>query len=144
MTRAKRELVLSFHGALSPWIKAVATTIGTGFWSEFESLDPALLQGIPDSLPEFESTKNVEEAGSLTGLQFVYTTHALGLSVEAQDKLIDLVDGRGMRAAGSGARLKWPNMRSLFSDLHANRRSDSRFGPNVADELRMIPVTAAT
>jgi hypothetical protein len=139
MTRAKRELILSFHNTLSPWIKAVTTTIGTDFWSEFESLDRQLLQGIPESLPQIEPAKDLAEVGSLTGLQFVYTAHALGLSVEAQDKLIDLVDGRGMRAAGGGGgRLKWPNVSLLFADLHANRRNDLRLGPNVAEELRAI------
>jgi hypothetical protein len=93
---------------------------------------------IPESLPQIEPAKDVAEVGSLTGLQFVYTAHALGLSVEAQDKLIDLVDGRGMRAAGGGGRLKWPNVSSLLADLHANRRNDLRFGPNVAEELRII------
>ena len=99
-----------------------------------------MLQGTPESLPEIEPVKDATDAGSLTGLQFVYTTHALGLSLEAQDKLIELVDGRGMRAAGGGGRLKWPDVGSLLVDLRANRRSDLRFGPNVAEELRRIAV----
>jgi hypothetical protein len=138
MTRAKRELILSFHNTLSPWIKAVTTTIGTDLWSEFEGLDRDMLQGIPESLPEIESVKDSADTGSLTGVQFVYTARALGLSLEAQDKLIELVDGRGMRAAGGGGRLKWPDVSSLLVDLHANRRNDLRFGPNVAEELRRI------
>ena len=56
-----------------------------------------------------------------------------GLSLEAQDKLIDLVDGRGLQAAGGGGRLKWPNMRSLLNDLHSTRKYDLTFGPNVAE-----------
>ncbi len=140
MTRAKRELILSFHSAISPWIKAVTGTIGTDLWSEVESLDPALLQGTPDILSEFEPTHDIEDISKLTGIQFIYTTQALGLSLEAQDKLMDLVDGRGMRAAGSGARLKWPNINSLLNDLHANRRHDMQFGPNVAEELRKLPL----
>jgi hypothetical protein len=106
MTRAKRELILSFHNTLSPWIKAVTTTIGTDLWSEFEGLDRDMLQGIPECLPEIEFVKDSADAGSLTGVQFVYTAHALGLSLEAQDKLIELVDGRGARTAGGGGRLK--------------------------------------
>jgi hypothetical protein len=67
-----------------------------------------------------------------------YTSNALGLSLEAQDKLVDLVDGRGMRAAGGGTRLKWANMAALLDDLRASRRSDLRFGPNVVEEIRAL------
>jgi hypothetical protein len=136
MTRARRELILSFHNAVSPWIDEVSSTIGTALWSEVERLDPALLQGIPQILSEFEPDKNIEDIGKLTGAQFIYTAHALGLSLEAQDKLIDLVDGRGMLAAGGGGRLKWQNMRSLLADLSASRRYDLRFGPKVVEEIR--------
>jgi hypothetical protein len=143
MTRAKKELILSFHGALSSWIKAVSQTIGTGFWDEFEVLDPALMQGIPDRLPECEPIRELEDTGGLTGRQFIYTEPALGLSSEAQEKLIDLVDGRGLRAAGTNLRLKWPDMRSVLEDLRANKRSDRLFGGAIADELRGLPLVTS-
>jgi hypothetical protein len=143
MTRAKRELILSFHGSLSPWIRAVTSTIGTDLWSEVESIDSTLLLGVPEILPEFESAEEIESVEKLTGLQFVYTSNALGLSLEAQDKLIDLVDGRGMRAAGGGTRLRWANMAALLDDLLASRRSDLRFGPNVVEEIRSLRVSGA-
>jgi hypothetical protein len=138
MTRAKRELILSFHGEASPWIAEVTDTIGTALWSEFEILDPALLRGIPELLPEFEPDRDIDDIGKLTGLQFLYAAHGLGLSLEAQDKLIELVDGRGLRAAGSLRRRKWQNMRSLIADLNESRRHDLQFGPNVAAELRVL------
>ncbi|RVC68004.1 hypothetical protein EN766_30960, partial [Mesorhizobium sp. M2A.F.Ca.ET.046.02.1.1] len=130
MTRAKRELILSFHDAASPWIAAVTSSIGTDRWSEVEVLDPALLQGVPEVLPEFEPDRQIEDASKLTGLEFVYTGHALGLSLEAQDKLIELVDGRGLRSARAGRRLKWPHMASAIADLTESRRHDLQFGPN--------------
>jgi hypothetical protein len=138
MTRAKRELILSFHDAVSPWISAVTSSIGADLWSEIERLDPSLLQGVPEILPEFELQRDVEDIGKLTGLQFVYTVHALGLSLEAQEKLIELVDGRGLRAGAGGSRLKWQNMSSLLADLHASRRFDLRFGPKVVEEIRRL------
>jgi len=142
MTRAKRELILSFHNAASRWIAAVSGTIGMDQWSEIERLDPALLQGTPEILPEFESDRNIQNVGNLSGIQFIYTAHALGLSPEAQDKLIELVDGRGLQAAAGGGRLKWPNMRSLLTDLCANRKYDLRFGANVAEEIRGLSLDA--
>ncbi|WP_189605667.1 UvrD-helicase domain-containing protein [Mesorhizobium sp. M4B.F.Ca.ET.017.02.2.1] len=138
MTRARRELILSFNGEASPWIAEVRDTIGTALWSEFEILDPALLQGLPELLPEIEPDKEIDDVGKLTGLQFLYTAKGLGLSLEAQDKLIDLVDGRGLRAAGGLRRLRWQNMRSLVTDLNESRLHDLQFGPNVAAELRQL------
>jgi hypothetical protein len=144
MTRAKRELILSFHDAASPWIAEVSNTIGTALWSEIEDIDPALLRGVPERLPEFEPDREVNESGKLTGLQFIYTASALGLSLEAQEKVTELVDGRGLRGAGggsgSGRRLKWPNMGSLIADLRESRRHDLLFGSNVAEELRRLPL----
>jgi hypothetical protein len=87
MTRAKRELILSFHDAISPWIKAVTGTIGTDLWSEVESLDPSLLQGTPEILSEFEPAHDIEDISKLTGIQFIYTAQALGLSIAAQDMM---------------------------------------------------------
>jgi hypothetical protein len=63
---------------VSPWIRDVAGTIGTGLWSEFEHLDPLFLQGAPEILPEFEIAEDIENIGKLTGLQFIYTPYALG------------------------------------------------------------------
>jgi superfamily I DNA/RNA helicase len=144
MTRAKRELILSFHNAASRWIAAVTGTIGIDQWSAVERLRPALLQGVPEVLPEFESGRNIQDVGKLSGIQFIYTARALGLSLEAQDKLIDLVDGRGLQAAGGGGRLKWRNMRSLLNDLHSTRKYDLTFGPNVAEELRKVSLDATS
>jgi hypothetical protein len=139
MTRAKKELILSFHGAISAWIKAVSTPIGTGFWHEYELLDPELKRGIPDRLPESEPIREIEDTGGLTGREFIYTGQAVGLSSDAQNKLIEVVDGRGLQAAGTGTRLKWRNMKSLFADLHAGRRSDRVLGQMIAEELRRLP-----
>ncbi|GEC32159.1 hypothetical protein N181_19595 [Sinorhizobium fredii USDA 205] len=141
MTRAKRELILSFHGKASPWIEEVSDTIGSDFWKEVEVLPDGIEQTVPECLPEMEPDKEYDDLGKLTGLQFVYSNAALKLSLEAQDKLIELVDGRGLRAAGSGGsgrRLRWPNIQSALADLQESRRSDVQFGPVVASEIRSI------
>jgi len=143
MTRAKRELILSFHGAASPWIRAVSDTIATETWQSYETLNSSFLAGRPEKLPELEPDRGLvseglfSAVGLLNGVQFLFTSSAVGLSLEAQDKLIDLVDGIGARAGGAGGRrLRWPNIRTLMQDLSASRRYDHVFGPNVAEELR--------
>ena len=104
MTRAKRELVLSFNGPASKWLMAVSGTISMDHWRTVENLDPNMLQGTPRVLSELDP--NVEGANSLslTGYQFLYTSDALGLSIESQDKVAELVDGKGLILK----RRRWP------------------------------------
>lgn len=135
MTRAKRELILSFHGAASPWLTTVDDYLATDLWSEIEELRPEYLIGTPEVLAEMQDP-SLGDVLDLTGSQFVYTGHAIGLSLEAQNKLVELVDGRGAIRGGSGQRIRWKNVGSLFGDLASNRLSDRTVGPVVAEELR--------
>jgi len=136
MRRAKRELILSFHGPASKWLEAVSGTISMDHWNTYENLDPGMLQGKPNALSELDP--NVQDADplSLTGTQFLYTSDALGLSPDTQEKLADLVDGKGLIRGGSGRRLKWATVGSLLSDLNDSRMQDGLLGSNVADEVR--------
>ncbi|MEA2897382.1 MAG: hypothetical protein QOJ84_2997 [Bradyrhizobium sp.] len=136
MTRAKRELVLSFHGPASKWLKAVSGTISMDHWHKYENLDGSLLQGTPMALSELDPNMQSTDSLSLTGAQFLYTSDALGLSPDAQEKLVELVDGKGLIRAGGGRRLKWTTIGSLLSDLTDSRMQDSLLGSIVADEVR--------
>ncbi len=148
MTRAKRELILSFNGAASPWILDVSGTIAVDRWEEVEARTPQLFAGVPDILPEIDPIFQTPDAGALSGLQYLYTSRGLGLSLEAQDKLIELVDGKGARQAGRGPRIRWANVRGLAGDLLASRNRDTFIGPRVAEELRLnlrwLGLSAAT
>lgn len=42
MTRAKRELILSFHETASSWINAVSSSIALDYWSSCEIMNDAL------------------------------------------------------------------------------------------------------
>jgi hypothetical protein len=138
MTRARRELILSFHDTASPWIRAVSGTIATDQWASAEVLDATLFRGVPEILPEIDPGTAAADIGSLAGLQYIYTVRALGLSPDAQDKLIDLVDGKGARTsiASGGRRLRWATIHDLALDLNSSRLYDTLVGPKVADELR--------
>jgi len=135
MTRARRELVLSFSGEASPWLASVSDTIAVEEWASCEELDERLLAGVPRVLPDVEDASESETLASLTGAEYLHTDHALGLSVDAQEKLAELVDGRGAVSA-TGKRMRWKSMSTVAIDLYRNRRSDLLFGPKVSDELR--------
>ena len=135
MTRARRELILSFSGEASPWLASVSDTIAVEEWSNCEELDPDLIVGIPEVLPDQENKPVDNSIEGLTGLEYLFTDNALGLSIEAQEKLEVLVDGRGA-IDPNGKRLRWKSLGPAATDLRKNRRSDLIFGPRVSDELR--------
>jgi hypothetical protein len=134
MTRAQKELILSFSVEASPWLTAVSATIGVEEWVACEHLDPNLLAGVPEPLADVPDAP-AGSIGDLIGSDYLYTNHALGLSAEAQEKLRDLVDGRGAVQA-NGKRVRWRTMSQLEADLTRNRQSDTLFGSKVSDELR--------
>ena len=135
MTRARKELILSFSGEASPWLASVSDTIAVDDWSSCEDLDYRLLAGVPQVLPDCEDARLGAPLAELTGLEYLYTEHALGLSVEAQEKLEELVDGTGATKA-SGKRVRWRSLEGAATDLNKNRLSDMLFGPKVSVELR--------
>ena len=95
-----------------------------------------MIAGVPPVLPDVDPNQHVEDLGELTGQQYLFTFRALGLSLDAQTKLADLVDGKGLLAAGNKARLRWRTIKSLAEDIRESRRHDQLIGPLVAQELR--------
>ena len=134
ITRARHELVLSYHGEASPWIRDIDESILAFPWSDVQK-GPVQREGVPERLPEVE-TVGLREL-DLDGRSFLYTKGAVGLSLEAQDKIVELVDGRGLRPSGRG-RTKWRSMSSLSEDMSVSRRPDGLFGPVVGAEVRKL------
>lgn len=133
MTRAKNDLYLSYHGDPSPWLQSAREKLSFFEWNEVEYLDAELVTQLPEKIPELEES-NQTDIGALNGAQYCYTGCALGLSHEAQEKLRDLVDGRGMTR--NRERVKWRTVRDLKKDLDTSPRARSIFGPKTSGELR--------
>jgi hypothetical protein len=138
MTRAKHELILSFHHRVSPWISEVTDSIATAPWAEMEERSPEYLAGVPELLSELEP-RNGHRLGStlqMTGTEFLYTHAAVGLTTEAQQKLIEVVTGR--ERLRNGKRDRWDNVGSLFDDLGRSGAYDAFIGKVVSKELREL------
>lgn len=133
MTRAKNDLYLSYHGEPSPWLQSAKEKLSFFEWSEVEELDAEFLTQAPEKIPELEESDH-SDIGALNGEQYCYTGYALGLSHEAQEKLRDLVDGRGLTR--NRERVKWRSVRDLKRDLESSPRARSIFGPKTSVELR--------
>ena len=138
MTRAKHELILSYHARVSRWITQVTQSIATAPWNEVEEYSPDYLLGTPEVLPEIEPRIASAPGGTLqmTGQDFLYTHAAIGLTAEAQQKLMEVVTGRERQR--NGRRERWQNVGSLLEDLGTTGLYDAMIGKVVSSELREL------
>lgn len=116
MTRAKNQLILSFSGSVCKWLATLQMEVSR--WSDVVDTDDLPELGIPGFLQEFPDAENLD-LSALTGSEFVFTPYARGFEVDLQERLEELVDGRGMIQAGTQRRLKWRNIGSLRDDLQS-------------------------
>jgi len=141
MTRAKNDLYLSYHGQPSQWLKGADDRLSFDRWPEVEELHPGDAIAAPEKLPETEDTDR-GHPGLLDGEEYCYTGFALGLSLQAQQKLCELVDGRGMTRGR--AKVKWRTVGDLAKDLESDPRTRAMFGRvtsrEILDNLGRMPV----
>ena len=125
MTRAKNDLYLSYHDNPSTWLSDAKDKLSFDNWSEVEEINLDIESSVPEKIKEFEYGAK-EKYDELTGEQFCLTSSAIGLSLEAQGKICDLVDGRGM--IRNRKRVKWRNMGSFVNDLERDGRVKALVG----------------
>jgi len=96
------------------------------------------LLDVPIKLFERHDQKDhMDIFSGMTGLEFIYTPTAIGLTVEQQSKLIELVDGRGMFSSSQKINVKWRDMRALISDM-TNPNTRSLLGAQLAMHLNQL------
>jgi len=137
MTRAKNDLYLSFHAEPSRWLKNTQK-IHRVDWSMVEEIRGLRLMDVPMKLFErHDPTDHMDIFSGMTGLEFIYTPSACGLTVEQQSKLIELVDGRGLFSSSQKINVKWRDMRTLISDM-TNPNTRSLLGAQLAMHLNQL------
>lgn len=137
MTRAKNDLYLSFHAEPSRWLHNTQK-IHRVDWSMVEEIRGLRLMDVPTKLYERHDPKDhMDIFSGMTGLEFIYTPTAIGLTVEQQSKLIELVDGRGMFSSSQKFNLKWRDMRALISDM-TNPNTRSLLGAQLTVHLNQL------
>lgn len=123
MTRAKRDLILSYSGEISSWIENCRGFFEFDLWKEYIDKEALSLQGIPENLYKNERDQDVL---SFSGRKFLYTRHSLGLSLELQEKIDELIDGRGR--SRNGQAVAWKNMRAAYEDVLNKPLAKQLFG----------------
>lgn len=131
MTRAKRELIMSWSGALSPWLEVSVEYFERDFWSAYVDMDEQNKVGSPIKIPDL--LDDDQEVYDLDGRSFLYTKHAIGLSLELQNKIFELIDGKGAIRAGSPVR--WKNMKLAYKDVEMRTVPKQLFGPKTYKEF---------
>lgn len=89
MTRAKRELVISYNEQVSSLFKDSLDFFTQDKWIDHLAFDQIGTYQVPE--PKIDEISNGYQ--KLKGKEFLYTHRAIGLSPEAQQKLIDVVNG---------------------------------------------------
>jgi superfamily I DNA/RNA helicase len=133
MTRAKNQLILSFSGTLCEWLRTLK--LPSSQWSDVVDMSDLTKVGVPGFLQEFPDTEGLD-LRELTGTEFIFTPYARGLDVELQEKLEEIVDGRGMLQARTQRRLRWRNIGSLIDDLDSGTGA-SLLGPVARDTMKV-------
>ncbi|HGL6721407.1 UvrD-helicase domain-containing protein [Burkholderia contaminans] len=120
LTRAKTELVVSFHGGASRFVEVAKEFFNEANWREH--VDQATdVAGVVWPSPTLRQTGNV--AGwEVTGREFLRMRDAVGLSQVVQDEILQHVTGTAKTEAGSGGRRKqteWREFRTFYRDLES-------------------------
>lgn len=135
MTRAKRELVVSYTGCLSPFLVGAEEHFSIGRWEEHE-VTPAQV-----SVRGQARSKRDELASDkwlVTGRDFLKTRDAIGLTVAAQDAILTSVTGRSLvRREGSRHKeVEWQHFDSFLRAMTSDPRARTGIvSKEVWDEL---------
>lgn len=129
MTRAKRELILSYSDSLSEFLLNCKGKFVTQNWKMQEKNDSLQDFVLPTPRKNRSYEKNILEN---TGKDFLYFREAVGLPKEVQDKLLQAVRGKSVSA--SGRQLEWKTIKDLLKFRDVPTKANV-FGPQTYDSF---------
>ncbi len=122
MTRAKRELVMSYTGSLSTFLIGAEEHFSVGSWGEHEVIPAEVtVRSQAASMRDEEP----HEKWFTTGRDFLKTRDAVGLTVAAQDAILAAVTGRSLvrREAGRPKEVEWQHFHAFFRTMASDPRA---------------------
>lgn len=116
MTRAKRELILSYTESLSEFLEQSLEYFTEGAWNEYMPLS-----GSYEIVENNRQSREAEDAGfrMYDGLEFLYTRDAVGMPRNLQDKMVELVGGKNRYI--DGKQIEWKCINELLAAAKVNR-----------------------
>jgi|GEM_PF-571607 len=139
LTRAKKELIVSYHAVLSSFIQGAEDCFNSARWCEHASLEEDMSAVVWPS-PSLRQVGDVSN-WSVTGKEFLRMREAVGLSTSVQDQILHRVTGivRTEGRAGAGGRRKqieWKEFGSFFRDMESPLARTGVLSTEAWDELK--------
>lgn len=129
LTRAKQELIVSYHGVLSRLFKSTEDFLEDEWVNYLEPENELPILGCPEQIEEHKvaDAHVLKNVVFMTGKEFLYTKKAIGLPALLIEKLRENIDGITVNREGN--LVKWKNIGSAYDSIKNNPRSRQVFGP---------------
>lgn len=139
MTRAKRELIVSYAGAVSPFLSGVVTLFTVGEWKTYAEpaeFSTARMGRIAALEPRIDNASNDAQT-------ILFLPEAVGLSTTAQEKLVQLVTGTNRFA--NRRQTEWKTFDKFFDSgkVSGTVRSHNGVSDAVWSEFQSLRVRLA-
>lgn len=137
MTRAKKELVVSYNDTLSSLLDSCKAHFTEDRWVDHVNIDR-----INDGFEMPSASENSLNNGymNLIGKDFLYSKIPIGISTELQAKILDTVTGK--EASDGSKPLEWRTIGNLSAYIKSSRRDfphlSRLFGPERIKELEEL------
>lgn len=143
MTRAKYQLVISWSDRPSDYLKGLDDRILEASWAEYITDSDIQLAGIPPSLTEIRRAhEQIDKKLSvldLSGADFLYTRHAIGLEPNLIRKLRSLIAGGKRRSIGGRTiPVGWNTLREAARDIDIYPASRKEFGDDTLQAFKAL------
>lgn len=127
MTRAKQELIISYSSEMTDWVsnEKCLARFEVEDWSSYVDESSITLNGIPDFLSTTTNPTG-DNVANMTGVQFLFTKHSIGLPLSLQDKMESLIDGTSL--SRNSQKQKWTNIKSAYGDVLLHPHAKNLFG----------------
>ena len=138
MTRAKNDLYLSYHSHPSDWLLKIEKLYPVD-WCDVENIKSMELFPKPISQVDRDKLKEneiINEDEIITGKEFLYSKNALGLSIENQNKISELIDGKGLFSASRNCYIKWKDIKSAITDAQNSPIARSILGEDILKSFK--------
>lgn len=142
LTRAKTELVVSFHDGLSRFVEVAKEFFNEANWTEHVD-NPEDLAGIVWPSPSLRQTGSVVN-WAVTGREFLRMRDAVGLSQVVQDQILQHVTGVNKTEVLGGRRktTEWREFDVFFEDMESSIARNGIMNNEAWQELwdRLVPL----
>ena len=143
MTRAKDQLVLSYSGTPSAYTIELEDKVLEATWDEYIERAQIELVGQPPRLTDIRAEHDQMDHNvkllDLSGPDFLYTRHAIGLDNRLVGKLRSRVAGGKQRSVnGRVAPVRWNTLRNAWRDTNKYPASRREFGDEDLNSFRSL------